>query len=115
MAMCNLFGIEAGKGGGLCVRDKGHLGECKSARGHRWYSGSCDAASTTRKVTLEVDLPPGLAELAEALQREAPELLSSFVRYGIMRNEIYRAIRAREVDVAKHIAEGIAEIFRGGP
>ncbi len=68
--------------------------------------------AATRKVTLEVDLPPGLAELAEALQREAPELLSSFVRYGIMRNEVYRAIRAREVDIAKQLAERISEIFR---
>ncbi len=43
----------------------------------------------TRKVVLEVELEPGLAELAEALQEEAPELLSTFVRYGIMRHAVY--------------------------
>ncbi len=112
MTTCNRFGIEAGKGGGLCVLDEGHEGDCEDARGHHWRSVLRDVASTTRKVTLQVDLPPGLAELAEALQLEAPELLSSFVRYGIMRNEVYRAIQKREVDVAKHIADGISEILR---
>lgn len=59
--------------------------------------------ATTRKVTLQVDLPPGLAELAEALQADAPELLSSFVRYGIMRNQVYRAIRDREESITEQL------------
>ncbi len=43
----------------------------------------------TRKVVLEVELEPGLAELAEALQKDGPELLAAFVRYGIMRHAVY--------------------------
>ncbi len=50
----------------------------------------------TRMVKLEVELPDGIAEHAEEVQRTDPALLSRVVLYGLTRRTIYRNLRSRD-------------------
>ncbi len=50
-------------------------------------------SAAKKRVTLEVDLPSGVAEQAEELALVDPEFLSRVVLYGVTRRTIYRHLR----------------------
>ena len=62
----------------------------------------------TRRVSLHVQLPPELADLAEQLQEDDPEWLEQTLRYALMR----RAVNEPELIavVRTHIKEELAAI-----
>lgn len=50
-------------------------------------------SAAKKRVTLEVELPDGIAEQAEELALVDPEFLSRVVFYGLTRRSIYRHLR----------------------
>ncbi len=55
----------------------------------------------SRKITIELELPTGIALQAEAIHAIDPTFLARIVQYGITRREIYRRMEQLGAEAAR--------------
>lgn len=71
-----------------------------------------DPTRSTRLVHLEVEIPSDLADAAEDLQANDPEMLVRLLAFGLMRVQTYRYLREMHAErtlgdaVRRHVEEG---------